>query len=414
MGQVGANGMGILTGTSDYLKRVDVTDTANHEARANTSRLVSIDLLRGLVIVIMGLDHIRDFFGPTDFDPTDPALTFPALFFTRWITHYCAPIFMFLTGIAAFLYGTGRGSRQQLCRFLLTRGVWLILIEIVVVNTGWQSYWFGLMFVQVIWALGWSMIILAGLIFLPGRWILAIGLVTVFGHNLLDPITTAAFGKYAWIWGLLHERSWIAFGPNFGMMVLYPMIPWFGVMALGYVLGPVFLDTPQRRHKILLLLGASACLLFLLLRLPNLYGEPAAWAIQERGAVYSVLSFLRTTKYPPSLHFLLMTLGPALLVLAYLERATGKLSDILVTFGRVPFFFYVVHIPLVSLLSCLWNLVIYGRFTHYVFRPHPEGYELNLWLVYAAWVMLTVLMYFFCRWFAEKKRKHRTWWMSYL
>ena len=404
---------GAFAQVSKYLAGVDSLGGSG-ETRAPRSRLDAIDLLRGLVIVVMALDHVRDFFGPTTFDPTDLSQTSPALFLTRWVTHSCAPVFVFLTGIAAFLYGSGRGSRSQLSRFLWTRGVWLILIEVVVVNTGWQSYWFGFMFVQVIWVIGCSMVILAGLIYLPGRWMLTIALVTILGHNMLDPITTAAFGDNAWTWNLLHEQGFLQIRPGFGLFVIYPLIPWFGVMALGYLLGPIFLATPETRHKVLLLLGTACCLLFLLLRLPNLYGDPAVWALQERGGLYSLLSLFNTTKYPASLLFLLMTLGPALILLSFLERVSGRFSQILVTFGRVPFFYYILHIPLINLLNHAWNLIRYGSFEQYCFRPHPESYQMKLWLVYIVWALVTVLMYYLCRWFAEKKRKHRTWWMSYL
>ena len=402
---------------ADYLRSVDPTRPEYRDQLSASARLTSIDILRGLVIVVMGLDHTRDFFGVTSFAPEDPAQTTVAFFFTRWITHYCAPVFLFLTGIAAFLYGVKRGSRRDLTRFLLSRGMWLIAVEIVLINTSWQSYWAGFMFLQVIWAIGLSMIILAALIWVRPGWILAIALVSILGHNLLDGIPKQAFGDFSWWWLIFHQQGWIPTGPGrFGVFVIYPLLPWFGVMAAGYLLGPVFLKPADERRSILVRLGIGLTLAFFVLRFADFYGDPSSWQVQERGAAFTVLSFLNTTKYPPSLLFLLMTLGPAIWILPWLERWRGGTAKLLLVFGSVPFFYYVVHIPVLNLMAHGWNGYHYGFYGHLAYRANnpPAGYEANLVVVYGAWFLATFFLYFGCRWFSGVKKRHRTWWIRYL
>ena len=372
----------------------------------------------------MALDHVRDFWGMTAFQPEDMSQTTPALFFTRWITHFCAPVFVFLAGTSAFLYGR-KVSRARLSKFLWVRGVWLIFIEIVVINTSWTFSLHptvGFVFVQVIWAIGWSMIVLAGLVRMKKGMILIFGLVVVGGHNLLDSIQPEYWGQWAWLWKVLHVGfSWVPFNAenSFGLLVAYPLIPWIGVMALGYVFGNVLLLDRQDRTKALAWIGFSLVTLFLVLRTSNFYGDSSLWQVQERGPLYTFLSFFNTTKYPPSLQFLTMTLGPAILSLIVLDNWSGRAAGFFRVFGRVPFFFYVVHFPLLNATSQLYHYFRYGEFLNFFLtRPNnwPEGYEYNLWLVYAVWILLVIGLYFLCSWYNQYKTSHGRvyWWLKYI
>ena len=404
-------------GLRSYLTNIDTQMAPRDGDSLISQRLVSIDILRGLVVVLMALDHIRDFFGPTNFRPEDLEQTTVALFMTRWVTHFCAPVFVLLTGVSAYLYGAKRQSRSQLSRFLLTRGLWLILVELLIVNFSWQAGWYGFLFIQVIWVLGVCMIMLAGLIHLPAWAILVFSVIFLAGHNLLDSLTGEQFGAYAWVWALLHERNWIPLWPKgFGVSVVYPLIPWFAVMTAGYLLGPVFLTVKERRANTSGLLGWSCLALFLVLRLPNFYGDPNPWELQERGGVFSLLSILNTAKYPASLSFLLMTLGPSLILLSFLEKRAAVGTKVLAVFGSVPFFFYIIHVPLINVINHFWNYFSYGIFDHFLYKQNgvPEEYEFNLWLVYGVWLLVLPVLYLLCRYFSGLKQRHRKWWMSYL
>lgn len=382
-------------------------------------RIDSIDLLRGAVIVLMGLDHVRDFFGPTPFTPEDLSQASAALFLTRWVTHFCAPVFVFLAGLGAALYQSrrpGDRSRAETARFLWTRGLFLVVLELTVINASWLSFWNGYMFIQVIWVIGISMIALAGLLYLPRIAILVFSLAMMAAHNLLDGITPAAFGSLYWLWSMLHVRNWIPFGEGFGMIVIYPLVPWIGVMSLGYLFGPVFTLAAEERRRRLPTWGTVLTLLFLALRAVDVYGDPSAWQVNERGALFTALSFLNTTKYPASLDFLLMTLGPAFLVLPVLETARGRLARALIVYGRVPLFFYVIHIPFIHILALAFSKLRYG----FIAPPEaavpwigwflqgsqaaPPGYEQNLWLVWGVWIAVTVALYWPCRRYAVYKR----------
>ena len=302
-------------------------------------------MLRGFVIVLMILDHVRDFFGPHRFSPTDLARTSVPLFLTRWVTHLCAPIFVLLAGLGTALYEARGRTKAQVSRLLWTRGLWLIFLELAVVNLSWTAQWNGFMFVQVIWVLGLSMILMAGIIHLP-RWaIWTFALTMILGHNLLDGIPAAPNDAVGFLWALLHQTYFLPFGPSFGLAVVYPLLPWPGVMALGYLMGPVFEMEAVDRRRWLLRLGGGATLAFVLLRLLNGYGDPSPWQYQERGLGFTILSFLNTTKYPASLSFLLMTLGPGMLLLVAFEHWHGRLAWAMEIFGKVPLFLYVVHIP---------------------------------------------------------------------
>jgi uncharacterized membrane protein len=377
-------------------------------------RLDSIDLLRGLIMVIMALDHTRDFFGASGMNPRD--VTDPALFMTRWVTHFCAPIFIFLSGISAWLYGSRGRTAGELSRFLLSRGLWLMLIELTVVRLGWTfSFVIDVFVMQVIFAIGASMVVLAGLIHLP-RWaIAAIALAMMTGHNLLDGVRPEQFGALAWLWSVLHQRGFALGSSDAGVFVLYPLVPWIGVMAAGYALGPLFKGDADTRQRWLIGLGVSVIAGFVLIRATNVYGDPAPWRSYE-SALATVLSFINCEKYPPSLLYLMMTLGPALLLLAGFERVHGRVSDVIATFGRVPFFYYVVHLYLIhalALLAAWWSTGNMGwLFGHLPNKPDDYGYGLAG--IYAVWLLVVIALYPACRWFAGVKQRNRAWWLSYL
>jgi uncharacterized membrane protein len=378
------------------------------------TRLDSLDLLRGLVMVLMALDHTRDFFGTGGMNPRDVAD--PALFLTRWITHYCAPTFILLAGMSAYLYGTRGRSVGETSRFLLTRGLWLIVIEFTLVRLGWSfSFNHHYFIAQVIWVIGASMVVLAGLIHLP-RWaIAATGLAMIAGHNLLDGIHAADLGAAGSVWHFLHEPARLQLGLGVRVNALYSLIPWAGVMAAGYALGPVLLLDPASRWRTLMRLGIAITTGFILLRATNLYGDPAAWTTQG-SLLATVLSFINCEKYPPSLLYLMMTLGPALMLLAAFETARGRLADWITVFGRVPFLYYVVHIYLIHLLAIVLSTAAYGDASWLLgqFPPKkPAGYGLPLPGVYAVWLLVVVALYPLCRWFADLKQRRQEWWWSY-
>jgi uncharacterized membrane protein len=391
------------------LERVEVP--ANRLARGVAvgrrapARIVSIDVLRGLVMAIMALDHTRDFFGSSGFNPRD--VSEPALFLTRWVTHLCAPTFTFLAGLSAFLYGRGRDAKE-LSRFLLIRGAWLILIDFTLIKFGWR---FDLDFYHltagVIFVIGASMIALAALIWLP-RWAIAsVAVIMLAGHNLLDAVGAEELGQASWAWHLLHEPGLVPLGAGVNLYVLYPLLPWIGVMATGYLLGPVMQLAAEARQRLLFRLGAAVTLGFIVLRATNLYGDPDPWAVQQNW-LSTALSFLNCEKYPPSLLFLLMTLGPALMLLAAFEHARGAVARVLATFGQVPFFYYVVHLYLIHALAVATGFAMTGTVT----RMAVVGFSLPA--IYLVWLLVLVLLYPICRWFADLKENGRGWWWSYL
>lgn len=379
-------------------------------------RLASVDIVRGAIMVIMALDHARDYFTNVRFPPEDLSQSNLALFLTRWITHFCAPTFVLLAGTGAGLSHLSGRSIPSLSRFLWTRGVWLIIAELTLVRFGWT---FNLdyatqVWVQVIWALGVSMIVLAALVHLP-RWaIVAFGVVMVAGHNLLDGIHLEWQGPFLvgagvrdWIWGILHEPR---------LPVIYPLVPWIGVMALGYALAPELVRPPAERRAWLLRTGFILTLLFVVLRLPNAYGDPWPWSVQATRGM-TLASFLNTQKYPPSLHFLLMTLGPILMVLALVDRARGPLARFFEVIGRVPFFYYLAHIYLLHLMV-LVVAAAQGRplgiFLN-AFFFYPDDWGFGLPVVYGVWLLAVVLLYPPCLWFGRLKARRRDLaWLSYL
>jgi len=338
----------ILKNTSRQI--LEKSEVAKEKAASRT-RLNSIDFLRGLVMVLMALDHTRDFFTAGGFNPRD--VTEPALFLTRWITHFCAPTFIFLAGISAFLYGMERKT-SDVSWYLFTRGCWLVLIEFAVVRFGWTfSFKIDYLVIQVIFAIGASMITLAALVHLP-RWAIAtVGLALIAGHNLFDGIKAEQLGVAAPIWHLLHQPGALDLTYGFKLIVLYPLIPWIGVMAAGYALGPVFRLKRGTRARQPFDIGALITVGFVFLRASNLYGDPAPWAVQN-GVVATTLSFINCEKYPPSLLFLAMTLGPALMLVAVSDGAQGIIAGWITTFGRVPLFYYIAHIYLLHAILFAW------------------------------------------------------------
>ena len=384
--------------------RVQKRVSAQENAPPEKGRIVSVDLLRGLVVALMALDHTRDFFGTGGFNPRD--VTEPALFLTRWVTHLCAPTFVLLAGLSAFLYGRGR-SIAETSRFLFTRGLWLMLIDLTLIKFGWRfEFDFLRLGMGVVFVIGASMIVLAALVFLP-RWaIAAVALAMIADHNLLDGISAESWGANAWLWRMLHERGEATLG-GFEAYVLYPLIPWIGVMAAGYALGPVMQREPEERRRLLYAMGVAITLGFVVLRASDLYGDPASWTVEENWLA-TVLSFVNCEKYPPSLLFLMMTLGPALLLLAAFEQARGRVVQVLAMFGQVPFFFYVVHIYLIHALAIVTGLAVTGVF---VVTPRLG---LSLPEIYLVWLLVLALLYPICRWFAGLRARGTAWWWSYL
>ena len=390
--------------------RAPVPDRA---APART-RIESIDLVRGVVMIMMTLDHARDFLAAGGFNPRD--VTEPALFLTRWITHFCAPTFIFLAGISAFLYGAQGRSAAESSRFLFTRGLWLVAIEFTVVRFAWTfSLHVDDLVLQVIFAIGASMIVLSALVYLPRWTIMATGLAMIVGHNMLDGVAARDLGAAAPLWNVLHQPGVIAVAPGFRVMVLYPLIPWIGVMALGYALGPVFLLERKLRVARLARLGAAVTAAFVLLRASNLYGDPTPWTVQD-GWIATALSFINCEKYPPSLLYLAMTLGPALLLLAAVDSPRGGLARWLTIFGRVPFFYYVTHLLLIHALAIpvAWATTGNAAWLFGHLSGKPAGYGMGLPGVYAAWLAVVIALAPLCAWFAAIKRRRDEWWWSYL
>jgi uncharacterized membrane protein len=382
-------------------------------ARAETSeaeqrnRIDSVDILRGLVMALMALDHTRDFFSGSDFNPRD--VTEPGLFLTRWVTHLCAPTFILLAGLSAYLYGRGR-TTTEISRFLFIRGLWLILLEFTLIRFAWtfNPIFFHNYTAGVIWVIGASMIALAALVYLPRPAIAAIALAMIVGHNLSDGVRADDLVSLRWLWHILHEPGYVHLGDQIKVYILYPLIPWIGFMAAGYLLGPVMQIEPKERQRLLLWLGATITLGFVLLRATNLYGDPAPWTVQAT-PLATMLSFLNCEKYPPSLLYLMMTLGPALILLAAFEHVRGRLAGWLAIFGRVPFYFYVVHIYLIHALAVAWAWTATGHLS----MQEPDV-ALGLPGIYLDWLLVLVALYPLCRWFAELKARGSAWWWSYV
>jgi uncharacterized membrane protein len=393
---------------------------------ARVYRLDSIDCVRGIAIVIMAIDHVRDMMMVSSAqDPMlDPNIS-PQLFFTRWITHFCAPVFVLLAGTSAGLMAD-RKSPAELCRFLLLRGLWLIFAEFFIISLAWSFAPFGmaalggLIFVamQVIWAIGASMVVLAFAQFLGATACFVIGALIIVLHNTLDAAWPASqmFGSPQPLWVALHAQMTVDV-PPFSISFVYPLLPWIGVMLAGFGIAGIFRLPAERRRALLWRIAGVLLLSFIVLRTLDVYGEPNPWQIQTGGVVATVIDFLNTSKYPPSLLFLLMVFAPAAALLATAERWRGGFNDMLVMFGRVPFFFYFTHLVLIHALSALLGVVqgFEARefMTLFFFFP-KNGYGLDLPGIYAAWLIVMVLLYFPCRWMAGVKARRRDWWLSYV
>ena len=388
-------------------------------------RFDSIDLMRGLAMIFMALDHVRDFFNHEAllFSPTDLGETTAALFFTRWITHFCAPIFFFLAGTGAFLSLMRGKTKGELARFLLTRGLWLVALELTfVLCLGWRfNFHYDYLFGYVIWALGWSMVVMAALVYLPPWAVAAFGIVLIAGHDALTNIQAGAFGNFEWLWIILHDPDDIAITSTLTLDVAYTLIPWVGVMAAGFGFGKLLQGDYYDRQPRLFFLGMSLTAAFIILRVLNIYGDPTPWSVQET-PLFTVLSFLNVEKYPASLLFLLMTLGPVIFALAFLRDDMGGLSHPLVTVGRVPLFYYLLHLPLIHLIAVALASFKYEQID-WLFTgvpgwpgtaPYPEDYGFGLPVVYLIWIAVVVILYPACLWFAKLKQKNRSPWLSYL
>jgi uncharacterized membrane protein len=394
-------------------------------------RLDSLDLWRGAIIVLMALDHTRDFFEGFGFPPENLARTTPALFFARWITHFCAPGFFFLAGAGAYLWSTRGKSHRELSSFLIKRGLWLALLEITVIDFGW-TFRISPIF-SVIWVLGWSMVLLGLVTWLPAKWVGWLGVTICLLHNLLDRIDGKAFGNFDWLWTLLHQPGVIAFH-NSPRIVLapYPLIPWFGVMAAGYGFGVLMQRPGEQRRRLFLVIGSVMTVAFIVLRFTGIYGNASvnATIMPDAGGPFhsqatfamSVVAFFDVSKYPPSLLFLLMTLGPSLMALAwfdrYNERPAGKFARAVIVYGRVPLFFYVVHIYVLHVLAIIVAMIArqpYGWLLHGgILAPADSGYGHSLLFCYGMWLLVVAILYYPCAWYGNIKRRSRSRWFSYL
>ncbi|WP_103124627.1 DUF1624 domain-containing protein [Nostoc cycadae] len=398
---------------------MDSSITNSNSEQLPTKRIISIDMLRGLVMVLMVLDHVRIFFTNVRFRPTDLTQTNIPLFFTRWLTHLCAPTFIFLAGVGAYLYFENRPqTKLELSRYLIIRGLWLVFLELTVVRFGWifePTYSFSA--AGVLWAIGWSMVVLAALIRMPIPLIATVGIVLICGHNLFDHIHAEQLGRWGWFWVILHEPKMLMPFANKSLIISYPLIPWIGVMATGYAFGIVLKQEKSYRQRFLLRLGLGLITGFVILRALNIYGDPSPWTVQNNFS-FTILSFINCQKYPPSLLYLLITLGLAALLLYLFEKHRFRIFKPLVLFGQVPLFFYIVHIWLLHLMAILLAFPKYGLkaiimpFIASSLMPADYGYDLPM--LYNFWIIMIVLLYPICSWFKGYKAKHPSKWLKYL
>jgi uncharacterized membrane protein len=367
-------------------------------------RVNSIDLLRGIIMIIMALDHTRDFFHTTTFvfDPTDVTKTYPALFFTRWITHFCAPAFAFLSGVSININLRKRG-RPALAKYLLTRGLWLVFLDLVVLRfLFFFNFYYDMTFLSILWMLGWCMVFMAGVIFLPYRAVLAISLLIIVGHDALFGLQLGP------LWTILMGAGFVP--PAF--VSTYPIIPWLGIMMLGYVVGRLYGEKydPVLRRRLLVQLGILSVILFFLVRWVNVYGDPAPWSVSERGMIFTVISFFNVTKYPVSLLFILMTLGPLMILLSWFETVNTKLISPAVTFGRVPLFYFLAHFFLIHVLALLHQVWKTGQSLSEIDLHYPATFGgitpeggVELGWVYVVWMAIVVSLYPVCKWYEKRK-----------
>jgi uncharacterized membrane protein len=373
----------------------------------------------------MALDHVRDFFhdGAMTVNPLDLTSTTPLLFFTRWITHFCAPTFVFLSGTSAFLAGQ-RKTKKQLSSFLIKRGIWLVFIEVVVMSLLFTfNPLYNVILLQVIWVIGWSMIFLGLLVRTSIKLIAVIGFILVFGHNIFDYLSLPDKGAGSILLRLFFTAfgTVIPYAPSRIILDLYAILPWTGVLFLGYCFGQLYQQSISavKRRKIILTIGFGVIIFFIILRYINQYGDPAHWSVQPRGAFYTLLSFLNTSKYPPSLCYLSMTIGPALVILSLVEIVQNKASIVFSMYGRVPFFYYILHFFLIHVICVILFFAtghtakdIVDVNSPFLFRPQHFGF--NLTIVYLLWATVIIVLYKPCKWFDEYRRTHTKWWLSYL
>lgn len=386
-------------------------------------RIDAIDFLRGLVMIIMALDHTRDFIHSEAMvdDPMNFATTTPWLFFTRWITHFCAPVFVFLAGTSGFFQSL-RKSKKELSLFLVKRGLWLVLVELTLITFGITfDIQFGTLALQTIWAIGISMVFLGLAVWLPFKAILGIGLLIVFGHNSLDYYEAGQKGGFGVLYSLLHRQNFLPLPTGQTLAIIYPFLPWTGLMLLGYCFGKIFaVYKGAERRKWLTRIGSGIILFFVLLRASNLYGDPFPWSTQKN-SLFTVFSFINTTKYPPSLLYMCMTIGPAILFVAWLGDLKNSFSRIVTVYGKVPFFYYVLHFYLIHAISMLLFLFRGHGFAEgakgvpglpFKFIFPGEGYSLAV--TYLVWMGVVTVLYPACRWFSRYKKTHNQWWLSYV
>ena len=392
--------------------------------KPKSPRIESIDILRGVIMVLMALDHVRAYFHYGSFfsDPTNLETTTPVLFFTRFITHFCAPVFVFLAGTSAFLYGC-RKTKKEVFKFLFTRGIWLIFLEIVVNNLIWTfDLTYSFLILQVIWTIGICMVCLSFLIYLPKKVILAIGIILVAGHNALDGIVLEGQSFQSIIWYILHQGKFFVFSPDSILYIHYPVLPWIGLMALGYVFGTFYQKGFEAtvRKKWLLYLGFGAIILFFGLRLVNIYGDLVPWTSQETTAK-TIISFFNVTKYPPSLLYLCITMGPALLFLYAVETTKNKVTNFFLVFGRVPLFYYFLHMLVIHSLAIVSILIFGGHWQDMIIdaesflNKNLLSYGYSLFAVYLIWIGVILLLYPICKKYMIYKANNKDkWWLSYL
>lgn len=385
---------------------------------AKSHRMLSIDIVRGLAMVFMALDHTRDFFSSALYSPTNLSFASAAMFLTRWITNFCAPAFIFLAGTASFLYKSRGRTNKELSIFLLTRGLWIVFLEFTLVQWGWAfSLSYNNVECQVMWVIGWSMVSLACLIFLHRYLIMVISIIMIVGHNLLDGIKVSSWGSLAWLMEILHVPGSFTIFNKVDVHVLYPLIPWIGVMALGYTMGPLFLKEPHERKKKLLKLGIGMLLAFVIIRAVNVYGDPEVWSMQKN-ALYTLLSFINITKYPPSLLFLLVNFSILFILLSLLDKDVsfpGRKA--LLAFGRTPMFYYLTHVPIIHFIAVVCAFFRYGNFK-WLFNNNlafmtvaeapntPQGYGYGLPVVYFVWAFVVIILCPACYWYAGVKKNN--------
>lgn len=406
---------------------LDNIQTTHYSSTNSTKyRYPAIDIIRGLVIILMALDHVREFFyyPHLNDDPLSQGAEYWPLYFTRWITHLCAPSFIFLAGISAGLMAE-RKSSNTLARFLILRGFWLIFMEMSIVTIGWTFSLYGIseingehfIILAVIWAIGASMVVLGVLQYLPVNIVLGVGLGIIFGHNFLDyywPVTEKGGMEIAPFWVILHTQGSIIV-ENFRLFFYYPVIPWIGVMALGYGCARLYNLPSQVRVKALTAMGITFISCFILLRFHNLYGNPVPW-YSATTHFETFLNILNVEKYPPSAAYLSITLGICFLLLSMAESWQGPLSKVMQTFGKVPFLFYIAHLYLIHLLAALFGLIQgYSYATMFnFFAFYPKDWGVSLAWVYWICLLVLIMLYPLCSWFCKVKRLRKEWWLSYL